>query len=106
MRAMSQYVESRDGVLRIVGSRVPLRAIVLLFRDGEPPEEIRECYPTLTIDEVNGGITYYLAHTTETDQAIEREFEEEEEILHAFKEKYPHLVKAPREVVREGSLSE
>ena len=106
MRAMSKYVESRDGVIRIVGSRVPLRAIVLLFRDGESPAAIRECYPTLTIDEVDGGIRYYLAHKTDTDQAIEREFREEEETWRAFKEKHPHLVKDLPEVVGESSFSE
>jgi uncharacterized protein (DUF433 family) len=76
----NQYVEYRDGGYWIRGSRVSLDSIVYAFLDGLSPEAIAlECFPDLTLEQVYGGVAYYLAHR-ETISAYlkegERKFDE------------------------------
>jgi uncharacterized protein (DUF433 family) len=62
------YVELRDGGYWVTGSRVSLDSIVTAFLQGLSPETIvEECFPALTLEQVYGAITYYLAHRTEID---------------------------------------
>ena len=72
------YVEKRDGAYRISGTRVSLDSIVYAFWRGASPESITQSFPVLTLEEVYGAITFYLAHQTEIDaylQEGEGEFE-------------------------------
>ena len=72
------YVEKRDGAYRISGTRVSLDSIVYAFLRGVSPESITHSFPVLTLEEVYGAITFYLAHQTEIDaylQEGEGEFE-------------------------------
>src|ERR1700736_2358328 len=64
------FVERRDDGLYVVGSRVPLDSIVLEFRDGQSPEAIRSDFPTLSLEQVYGAITFYLGHKEEVDREI------------------------------------
>jgi len=74
-----QYVEWRDESFYLAGSRVPLAHIVRPFQDGGSPESIRWNYPSLTLEQVYGALTYYLAHKAEVEaDADAREREEEE----------------------------
>ena len=57
-----EYVEQREGVYRVTGTRVTLDSIVYGFRDGDSPETIRQNYDTLTLEEVYGAIAFYLAN--------------------------------------------
>jgi hypothetical protein len=51
---------------------------VLEFQQGEPPEAIRSHYPTLSLEQVYGAITFYLGHKSEVENDIaEREREED-----------------------------
>ncbi len=74
-----EFVERRDGSFYLVGSRVPLAHVVREFQHGELPEAIRSHYPTLTLEQVYGAITFYLGskEEVETDSA-ERERVEDE----------------------------
>ena len=61
----TQYVEKRDGGYWIAGTRVSLDSIVIAFLEGLSPETIvAECFPVLTLEQVYGALTYYLAHQT------------------------------------------
>lgn len=64
------YVELRDGVRYVRGSRVPLESLVWLWRDGQSAETIREAYPLLSLAEVYGAIAYYLDHQAVVDQEL------------------------------------
>lgn len=72
------YVEKRDAGYWVAGTRVSLDSIVLAFLEGLSPETIvAECFPVLTLEQVYGAITYYLAHRAEVDlylQQIDAEF--------------------------------
>ena len=67
----SKHIERREAGFYIVGSRVPIDRVVWEYRNGEDPETIRSHYPTLSLDQVNGAITFYLAHQVEVDQVID-----------------------------------
>jgi uncharacterized protein (DUF433 family) len=74
-----EFVERRDGSLYLAGSRVPLAHVVREFQHGELPEAIRSHYPTLTLEQVYGAITFYLGSKEEVEADIaERERVEEE----------------------------
>jgi uncharacterized protein (DUF433 family) len=67
---MKDYVEERDGDLRITGQRVSLGSIVYPFLRGEPPESIADAFPALSLEEVYGAITYYLANRQAVDARL------------------------------------
>ncbi len=74
-----EFVHRRDGSLYLVGSRVPLAHVVREFQHGELPEAIRSHYPTLTLEQVYGAITFYLGAKEEVETDIaERERVEDE----------------------------
>ena len=64
------FVERRDESFYLAGSRVPLACIVREFEDGQSPEAIRSAFPTLTLEQVYGAITFYLGHRAEVDEDI------------------------------------
>ncbi|MBZ5624670.1 MAG: DUF433 domain-containing protein [Acidobacteriia bacterium] len=64
----NEFVERRDGSLYVIGSRVPIARIVWEYRNGEDPDTIRSHYPTLSLEQVNGAITFYLSNKEEVDK--------------------------------------
>ena len=49
---------------------MPLACIVREFQDGQSPEAIRSAFPTLTLEQVYGAITFYLGHRHEVDEDL------------------------------------
>lgn len=72
----NDYVEQREGGYYVAGARVSLDSVVYAFRDGESPETIQQNFPSLTLEQVYGSITFYLSHQAQIDANI-REGEEE-----------------------------
>ncbi len=98
-----EYVERRHGSFYLIGSRVPLAHVVRQFQDGEAPEAIRLHYPTLSLEQVYGAITFYLGNKAEVEKDIaEREREEDEfENTHPF----PSHLKEKLERARQEMLA-
>jgi len=66
-----QYVEKRDEGYWVTGTRVSLDSVVFAFLDGLSAETIvAECFPVLTLEQVYGAVTYYLAHRGEIDEYL------------------------------------
>ena len=57
-----QYVEQRDQGYWIEGTRISLDSIVYGFLNGESPETIAQHFPLLTLEQVYGGIAFYLTN--------------------------------------------
>ena len=58
-----QYVEKRaDGGYWVADTRVSLDSLVYAFNRGESPEHIRSAFSVLTLEEVYGSLTFYLAN--------------------------------------------
>ena len=70
------------GRFYLVGSRVPHGHIVREFQRGESPESIRAHYPTLSLEQVYGGIAFYLGNQIEVEEDIAK-CEREEDLFTA-----------------------
>src|SRR5205823_8927007 len=78
------YIESREGGYWIRGTRVSLDSVVYRFLEGLSPETIQaDCFPTLTLDQVYGAISYYLTNRGEIDCYLR----ESDEDFEAFRER-------------------
>jgi uncharacterized protein (DUF433 family) len=66
------YIERRDGAYWITGTRISLDSVVYAFTRGLAPESIQRAYPLLTLEEVYGAITFYLAYRKEIDAYLEQ----------------------------------
>lgn len=67
---MKEYVTQLNGAYRITDSRVSLDSVVYAWREGLSPESIRENFPVLTLEEVYGALTFYLANQAEIDTSL------------------------------------
>ena len=65
-----EYVEQKDGAYRIIGTRVSLDSVVYAFLRGATPEGIQRSFSSLTLEQVYGAITFYLAHRAEIDDYL------------------------------------
>ena len=65
-----EYVTQIEGAYRITGTRVSLDSVVYAFLDGQSAESIAQSFPVLTLEQVYGAITFYLAHRTEVDEYL------------------------------------
>jgi uncharacterized protein (DUF433 family) len=87
------FVERRDDGFYLAGSRVPLDCVVREFREGQSPEAIRSDFPTLSLEQVYGAITFYLGHKDQVDndmaarERLEDAFSEEDPASPDLKEK-------------------
>ena len=85
------YVAKTDGGYRIADSRVSLDSVVCDFLSGLSPEGIADNYDTLTLEQVFGAVTYYLAHQAEVDDHIRRNREKFEELRARSRSSHPLL---------------
>ena len=61
------YVEQRDSGYWMTGTRISLDSLVHAFKRGAAPESMQRAFPLLTLEEIYGAITFYLAHEQEID---------------------------------------
>jgi uncharacterized protein (DUF433 family) len=87
----SYVTKLEDGGYRLTDSRVSLDSIVYDWRDGLSPESIAQNFDTLTLEQVYGAITYYLAHREEVDAHLERTEAKYDALLEEARAKYPDL---------------
>ncbi len=69
------YIQERDGNYYVAGTRISLDSIVHAFRRGESPETICQNFELLRLEEVYGGIAYYLANRADIDAYLIRQNE-------------------------------
>ncbi len=65
-----EYVVQLEGAYRIAETRVSLDSVVYAFRRGASPESIQRSFPSLTLEQIYGAITFYLSHQEEIDQYL------------------------------------
>ncbi len=82
-----QYIEKRDKGYWISGKRISLDSIVYAFRRGQSPESIKRSFPLLTLEEIYGAITFYLANQEEIDKYLTKEEDESEKMRQTSLEK-------------------
>ncbi len=71
--AAKSYVEYRNETYYVEGTRISLDSVVYAFRNGLAPESIVQSFPLLTLEQVYGAITFYLANHAEIDAYLAAE---------------------------------
>jgi len=64
------YVEQRDGGYMVADTRVSMDSVVYQFLGGQSAESIAQAFPVLTLEQVYGAITFYLAHREDIDSYL------------------------------------
>jgi uncharacterized protein (DUF433 family) len=80
-----QYVEQREDVYWVAGTRVSLDSIVYAFWEGQTAESIAQSFPVLTLEQVYGAITFYLANRADIDAYLRREEAEFETVRQTWR---------------------
>jgi len=70
---------------------VSLESVVYEFLRGESPAAIVQGFPSLSLEQVYGGITFYLAHRAEIDADLKRGEARFEELACASRDAKPLL---------------
>jgi uncharacterized protein (DUF433 family) len=100
----SPYVEYRDNVYRVAGTRVALDSIVRRFWAGDAPEAMVQSFPVLTLEQVYGAIAYYLRHQARIDTYLKQAEAEEaavvEQLRHQNRALHERLVRLKSEHVQ------
>jgi len=74
MSENNSYVHRDEhNVLRVGKSRVMLDSVLAAWEHGHSPETIRAQYPSLTLEEVYGAITWCLSHADEAAEYMKRQ---------------------------------
>jgi uncharacterized protein (DUF433 family) len=92
------YVTRTEGGYRIADTRVSLDSVVYDFLSGLSPESIVDNYDTLTLEQVYGAITYYLAHRAEVDAHLQRNRDKFETLRLQARAAHPLLYQKLEEV--------
>ncbi len=85
------YVEQRESGLYITGTRISLDSIVYAFLLGGSPESIQADWPTLSLEQVYGAITYYLANRETVEEYLRRSEREHADTVPPLSETEPRL---------------
>lgn len=62
-----EHIEARNGEYYVRDTRVTVHSIVASWRRGTSPEHIVEQFPSTTLADVFGVVSYYLDHRQEMD---------------------------------------
>ncbi|MGD0221312.1 MAG: DUF433 domain-containing protein [Terriglobia bacterium] len=65
-----------DGSIRIGSSRIPIDSIVREFTSGATAEQIHDDFPSLSLREIYGAISYYLDHPDRVEEYLLRREQE------------------------------
>ena len=99
------YIEKRDGAFWVVGARVSLDSVVYAFLRRAAPESIAQSFPVLSLEEVYGGIAFYLANQVEIDAMLASTDREFESLRKQTREANPGLYKKLEEARQHLSTS-
>jgi uncharacterized protein (DUF433 family) len=86
-----EYIEQRGEGYYFISSRVSLDSVVYEFLRGESPEAIVQAFPSLSLEQAYGGITFYLAHREEIDAHLKQGEARFEELAKASRAANPLL---------------
>lgn len=89
--SIKQYIEQQGEGYWIAETRISLDSVVYAFLNGESPESIAQNFPLLSLEQVYGAITFYLANRELVDVYLKEGEQEFKKLQQAFREKNPLL---------------
>jgi uncharacterized protein (DUF433 family) len=84
-----EHVEEREGEYYAARTRVPIGVIVAAWKRGDTPERIVEQFPSLSLADVYGVITYYLDHEHDLEAHFAHLRDEYERVRQAARDERP-----------------
>lgn len=91
--------QDAEGTIRVIGSRITLDTLVNIWKRGDTFEEIQDGFPTLSLDQIEGVIAWYLNNTAAADAYLEEQ-EAEAEALRKEIESRPSYIAFNEEIKR------
>ncbi len=73
-------VQEKDGTVRVTGSRVTLDTIIGNFQKGATAAQIHDSFPSLSTQEIEVVIAYYLENQTDVEQYLKDRREEADKV--------------------------
>ena len=83
------YVEYHEGGYWVAGTRVSLDSLVYAFREGHTAESLAQSFPVLTLEQVYGAITYYLAQQEVIDAYLQQQEADYARLQQEFRQRDP-----------------
>ena len=71
-RAVQETAGVCGGYPRVGNSRIPVRSLVIAYRNLRDFERVVETFPTLTRDEIRSALDWYILHPERVDADIKR----------------------------------
>lgn len=99
-----EYVDQRNGGYYVAGSRVSLDSVVYAYLRGESAIGIAESFTSLSLDQINGAVKYYLANRADVDAYLERQRVRIEEMRAESRRERPEFY-ARMEAARKAQLN-
>ena len=66
----AEYVVATESGYYVAGTRVSLDSMVHAFLGGQTAEAIAQAFPVVTLEQVYGALTFYLAHRETVDEYL------------------------------------
>jgi uncharacterized protein (DUF433 family) len=85
------YIEQRDTVYWITGTRISLDSVVYGFLNGESPENIAQNFPLLSLEQIYGAIAFYLSNRDIVDAYLEKGETDFQQLQQTCRERNPLL---------------
>jgi uncharacterized protein (DUF433 family) len=86
-----EYVEQRNGGYYVGETRISLDSVVYAFLRGESTEDIAESFPALSLEQVFGAVTFYLANRDLIDRYLQKERAEFARMREEARRRHPQL---------------
>jgi uncharacterized protein (DUF433 family) len=96
--AEQSYIEQREGIYRVAGTCVSLDSIVYAFLEGHTAESIQQSFPLVTLEQVYGAITYYLAHREAIDAYLQEQAAAFETLKETLRRNNPPMAQRSAEI--------
>ena len=100
------YVNQREGIYWVTDSRVNLDSIVYAFLDGQTAESIQQSFPVLTLEQVYGAITYYLANRELIDSYLQAQQSAFEALKENLQHTHPHMSQRIAEIKQQRQAAQ
>ena len=91
MKDPAMYIEERNGGYYMASTRVSLDSVVCAFLRGQSPESICQSFAPLTLEQVYGTITFYLANQDAVDRYLQQGRQELEVLRQEARRRNPLL---------------
>lgn len=104
--SLDNYIEQHDNGYWVSGTRVSLDSLVYRFREGLSPESIQaDCFPTLTLEQVYGALTFYLRNKAEVDEYLKQSETDEEAFKENLRAKYPNAYRRLDDIIANAQIT-